>query len=479
MRVPRCRGGVVAVAITRSIVVAGIFTVGAAAQAQDTTTSASTEKPARPTIGINRWQEDWSVLADPRLRTGPFDGLKYIPLSQSGSAYLSLGANIRERVTIFDAPLFGTSGQKSNAYLLDRVQVHADLRFGGWQAFVQLVDARDPGKFTVGPADADRLDLEQAFVTHVGNLGPGVLKARVGRQEMAFDLQRFVGVRDGPNVRQAYDALWADYEIGDWRIISFASHPVQNKDKVVFDDLSNRHLALSGFRVEHRAVGPGDLAIYYLRYERDAARFIQASGNEQRNAVDAHYSGNVGPIDFDLEAMGQQGSIGDRSVLAWAFGERSGYTFRGAPWSPHLSIQIDAASGNTSSTGTFGTFNPLFPNGYYFSLADLTGFANLVHIKPMLSVAPSDSLLLQAAIGFQWRQTIRDAIYAWPVTPIANTAGRGSLWSGAYVQFDISKRINENLTLFSQFVHYEVGETIRAVGGRNANYVSFQMSFAF
>jgi len=32
--------------------------------------------PARPTIGMNRWQEDWSVLADPSLRTEPFDHLK-------------------------------------------------------------------------------------------------------------------------------------------------------------------------------------------------------------------------------------------------------------------------------------------------------------------------------------------------------------------------------------------------------------------
>jgi Alginate export len=450
------------------------------AWAQDTSSSSGTKEVTRPTIGMNRWQEDWSVLADPSLRTGPFDSLKYIPIPQLGpSAYLSLGGNIRQRLQTFDAPLFGTSRQRSNTYLLDRVQAHADLRIGGWQAFVQFIDARAPGKDTIGPADSNRLDLEQAFVTHVGDLGPGVLKVRVGRQEMGFDLQRFVGARDGPNVRQAYDAVWADYEIGDWRIISFASHPVQNRDKVVFDDFSNRHLALSGFRVERRAVGPGNLAVYYLRYQRDDARFLQASGNERRNAVDVHYSGKAGPIDFDMEVMGQQGSIGDRSVLAWAFGERSGYTFRGLPWSPHLSLQFDAASGNTSRTGTFGTFNPLFPNGYYFSLADLTGFANLLHVKPIFSVSPIDSLLLQAAVGFQWRQTTRDAIYAWPVTPIANTAGRGSLWSGTYFQFDVAKRINENLTLSSQFVHYQVGDTIRAAGGRNVNYVNFQVSFAF
>jgi hypothetical protein len=36
--------------------------------------------PKRPAIQANRWAEDWSVLAVPRLRTEPFDELKYIPL---------------------------------------------------------------------------------------------------------------------------------------------------------------------------------------------------------------------------------------------------------------------------------------------------------------------------------------------------------------------------------------------------------------
>lgn len=30
----------------------------------------------RPSIRTDRWAEDWSVLADPSLRTGPFDAGK-------------------------------------------------------------------------------------------------------------------------------------------------------------------------------------------------------------------------------------------------------------------------------------------------------------------------------------------------------------------------------------------------------------------
>ena len=37
--------------------------------------------PQRPAILFNRWQEDWSVLADPRVVRQPGDEFKYIPLS--------------------------------------------------------------------------------------------------------------------------------------------------------------------------------------------------------------------------------------------------------------------------------------------------------------------------------------------------------------------------------------------------------------
>ncbi len=437
-------------------------------------------QPARPAILPERWGEDWSVLADPAVRTEPFDALKYIPLSaQDSQIYFSLGANIRERVEGLDAPLFGASGQKGNVYLLDRVQVHGDFRWDGWQVFVQLEDAEAPDKFNPSPADADRLDLEQAFIAHVGDLGDGVLKVRIGRQEFGFDQQRFVSVRDGPNVRQAYDALWADYEIGDWRIISFASHPTQYRNDTAFDDYSGHNLVLDGFRVEHRALGPGNLAVYYLRYQRDEAHFSEAAGNEQRNAVDVHYSGDAGPVDFDLEAMGQQGEIGERDLLAWAVGARSGYTFADALWAPHLSLQFDAASGNTSRHATFGTFNPLFPNGSYFTLASLTGYSNLIHLKPIVSLAPDRTLTLQAAVGLQWRETTRDSIYAFPVQPIPNTAGRGDLWSAAYLQLDVVKKVNANVTLSGEYVHYQVGATIQSAGGRNADYANLQVSFAW
>jgi hypothetical protein len=50
------------------------------AEETDMTIAPGAVPAKRPAIMSNRWQEDWSALANPALRTQPFDVLKYIPL---------------------------------------------------------------------------------------------------------------------------------------------------------------------------------------------------------------------------------------------------------------------------------------------------------------------------------------------------------------------------------------------------------------
>src|SRR5689334_18669561 len=76
----------------------------------------------RPAIGFYRWQEDWSVLADPQMPREPGDELKYIPFSDDDpKRYLSLGLTLRERYESNDAPSFGVGGTRSRSYLLHRL----------------------------------------------------------------------------------------------------------------------------------------------------------------------------------------------------------------------------------------------------------------------------------------------------------------------------------------------------------------------
>jgi len=58
-------------------------------------------------------------------------------------------------------------------------------------------------KTTIGGADQNRVDLRLAFAEYINTFDAGTFKSRIGRQDFAFDLQRFISSRDGPNVRQS------------------------------------------------------------------------------------------------------------------------------------------------------------------------------------------------------------------------------------------------------------------------------------
>jgi Alginate export len=437
-----------------------------------------TATPQRPAILFNRWQEDWSVLADPRVPRQPFDEFKYIPLSDTDRyTYLSFGANTRERFEANNAAGFGTGANRNQDYVISRNEFHADLRIANQvQAFVQLQADYAPWKTMLTPVDVDRLDLEQAFVVLTEPVGGGTLKLRAGRQQFAFDLQRFVSVRDGPNVRQSYDAGWADYENGPWRFIAFYSLPVQVRDNRIFDDYSSVTKQTFGMaRAEYKFSESLFVAGYYANFTQANVQFPNASGDERRDIFDVHLNGNANHFDFDLEVMNQTGRIGIEPIEAWAVGSIAGYTFAKVNWSPRVGIQLDAASGDGSTKQTFGTFNPLFPNGYYFTLAGYTGYANLIHVKPSLTLTPTSSLKIVIAAAAQWRQTTADAVYIQPDLAVPKTAGRPGAYTGSYGQFRLDWTIDRATSFAIEAVHFKIGEAVRNAGGHDSNYLGIEI----
>jgi hypothetical protein len=434
-----------------------------------------------PQIKSNRWAEDWSPLADPALPRGWWDDLKYIPLRDTDpETHLSFGMTLRERFETNDAPKFGVD-ERADDYDLQRLQVHADLRVGGhWQAFVQLEDDRAYGKADPGTADEDQLDTRLAFIGYTDTFGDNTFKSRIGRQDFAFDLQRFVSSRDGPNVRQSFDAVWADWETGTWRFLGFVSRPVQYRNDASFDDTSNGDLKFSTLRIERHVLGENELSAYCALYQRRDAQYLSVTGNERRDALDVRFAGVANDIDWDTEAMFQIGSVGSDDVRAWAVGLRGGYTFSSAPWRPRIGLQFDASSGDDDpNDDKLETFNPFFPNGNYFTLAGYVGDANLLHVKPSITIAPIDKLTLMVAIGLQMRVTTDDAVYAQPNVPVADTAGRGGRWSGTYAQLRADYVFGPNLTGAIEAVSEKAAKFIREAGGHDSDYLGVELKFSW
>jgi len=164
----------------------------------------------RPRINVvlTRWLEDW-VGAGRRARSEP---------SRSTACVTSRSSSRTRRVTYPRSHRARALRGERRAVVRDRRQQErlviswtvssGTSTFGAECALADLRRAgRRPGagQSRHHPRRRKPLDLRLAFIAYVDSFWGGTLKARVGRQEMAFDLQRFVSVRDGPNVRQAYD----------------------------------------------------------------------------------------------------------------------------------------------------------------------------------------------------------------------------------------------------------------------------------
>ena len=178
--------------------------------------------------------------------------------------------------------------------------------------------------------------------------------------------------------------------------------------------------------------------------------------------------------------MVQAGRVGASTIRAWNVGARTGCTFSDVAWQPRAGLQFDAASGDRRhGDGIEGTFNPLFPNGYYFTLGSYTGDTNLLHLKPSVTLRPAGGLSVVGAVGFLWREATADAVYLQPNIPIAGTAGSGRRWTGSYDQLRIDYAVDRHIGTALEAVHYDVGDTVRNAGGHDSTYLGVEFKYSW
>jgi hypothetical protein len=203
-------------------------------------------------------------------------------------------------------------------------------------------------------------------------------------------------------------------------------------------------------------------------------------GNEHRDILDGHFSGKANGFDWDVEAMGQNGGFADKTIRAWAVGSLAGYTFNAIYWKPRLGLQFDAASGNRDpNSNVLQTFNPLFPNGAYFTLAGYTTYVNLIHFKQSLTLQATNSVKILLAVAEQWRETTADAVYAVPNIPLAGTAGQPGRYTGTYGQGRVDWTITRQLSFALEAVYFRVSDVIERAGGHNSRYVGVELAYAW
>jgi len=386
-------------------------------------------------------------------------GIKHISLNADGSVYLSLSGEIRERFEYYSEPLFGLGGVEEDRYLLHRLLLGMDLHAGEHaRVFLQLGNHLEGGKKAArSPTDVDEFDIQQGFVDlSIPFDARSKLMLRAGRQELDFGSGRLVSVREGANIRRAFDGARLTLTAGDATFDAFAVRSVNLKVGALNDD-PNPHEAFWGFYgvLPLPVLPDGHADLYYLGLKRDDAVFQQGVADELRHTFGTRLWGKPGAWDYDYEAVVQTGSFGRADILAWTVATDTGYTVRSAPFQPRLGLKADIASGDHNpNDNRLTTFNALFPKQPYFSEASLIAPANIIDVHPSVSLQLTKAVELTTEVDFFWKHRIEDAIYAPPGQPLVRAGQSDSRYIGSQTNTQLEWQLSHSVSFTLYYSHF-------------------------
>ncbi len=383
-----------------------VLITGLGAIAQEETEERSKEEITEPSI--KRAEENMSALRGQEL-DGFLERLKYIPLSKSGPAFLSIGGESRSLYEYFRNRDFTPETLDNNGWLFQRFMLHTDFRLNNFRIFLQLNSANhwftdEPSS----PVERDDLDLHQAFV----EFGSNSFKLRLGRQEIGLGARRLFAFREGPNARLAYNGVRAFWKTRTIDFTAFYAEPLRN----IPGTFDNRTFDQESTWAIHGTINPetipGNFDFYYIGFNSTRRVYNKEVGEETRHSLGFRHFGNTGSFSFNNEFVYQFGDYAGGNISAYTFSFDLNYQLSSSGWRPEVGLKTELISGDKDSTDNrLNTFNALFPRGAYFGLIALIGPANLVDIHPEFSVSPTETLSLTFDWDIFWRYQIEDGVY--------------------------------------------------------------------
>jgi len=396
-------------------------------------------------------------------------------MALDGGGALQMDASLRLRSMYYDPTRFGVQGGQEDGYGLLRALASIRAQRDGWQAVAQLgVHAEQGRRGGAGGTDRGALDVQQSYVhwqgEHVG--------WQLGRQEAGYGSSRLLSVRDGPNIRLAFDGVRGRWRAPRWQLDLMALRPVDNRPGA-FDDRSDHgQYLLGGYAtLQGRSAGSG-LDLYLLGYGRDDARFAGAQGDERRTTLGARWFARQPRWDANVELVGQRGTLsaaqGDLAIRAWTLASDTGVRWSQRAWQPRLGVKVDIASGDrTPGDGRLQTFNALYPKAAYFSEASLLAPANLMDVQPTLTLTPHPAITTEFGWQLAWKHRRADAIYTTPA-PLAALPGSAGTPRriGQQFKWETTWRASPQWQWQAQLAWFEAGPGLRAAGGRDTLFAS-------
>ncbi len=363
---------------------------------------------------------------------------------------LTLGGSSRIRYEVIDGQL-RTGFNEDDDLLSIRTILTGEYRKGDLRLGAELYDSRVYGGSAGTPistSEVNAFELVQAYVGYDVSepFGPGSkLGLQGGRFTLNLGSRRLVAADDYRNTTNGYTGIRADlgladgisataiYALPQQRLPDVRADVVGNRVK--FDRESFDQILWGGLAAKTLADKRGTIELGFFHLgERDSPRLATRDRSLDTISLRLIREPRPGRIDFESETIYQWGSISASfapaaprlDVAAWFTHAEAGYTFR-HPWSPHVSLEFDYASGDGRGA-KFTRFDTLFgmrrsdlaPAGLY----NAVGRANLVAPGLRVEVIPSKRLDAFAAYRPLWLASRFDSFSTTGVRDAVGNSGR-------------------------------------------------------
>ncbi len=460
------------------------------AQTPDPTPLHAPQPGVRPPLSPFPRFEDWSFLRDPSLRVEAYDRLKFIPLNDSGTNYLTLGLEDRTEFQYLNNNDWGAGPQNVTGDVVERLMPDIDLRLGNHaRVFLTLAFDEFTGKYPLPGIDKDIADGHEGFVEFGSNLHnphPG-WDVAVGRQEVVLGTGRLVDDNEGVNVRSAFDGVRAGYDKPRGRIDVIAVKPVEINTGA-WDDAPDPGVTLWGVYASNLRWSPRFLSdAYFLDYDAKSSMYGDQSGREQRRMIAGRYFNRLpgepprAGFDYNVETVFQWGSFGTRSIRAWGAEANIGWTPPGEVWRARFGLQADALSGDNGTPNRLGTFNALFPRGAYFGPKfALIGPANLLDVQPHFWFHPLENVTGDLCWIWFWRESTNDALYSFENVPLRPANPRDARFAGSQPNLEIRWAISEHFLAALNLAGFVTGTFLRqSPPSKDIGFVNIGLTYRF
>lgn len=394
--------------------------------------------------------------------------------------YATIGMETRARYEGYANNNFDASAE--DGFLWVRAMPYADLHAGPLRLFVQPIAGYAFGvEPAEGPIDQTGLDLLQAFAElDIKMEGGSTLALQGGRALVALGSERLVGRRYGPNTPQSFDGLEATFTHKGSKLQVLRIRPVQAGLKN-FDDHMSRSKKLDAVYITVGNRSANGLDIYWMKYRDKAAVYGGLTGVELRRTYGLRYYGSQGDVEWNWEAMVQNGHFGNQRIRAKSIATETSVNLPRIQYEPRIRLRANIATGDRNPEDQkLGTFNAMFPKGKYFGELSPIGPRNIYNLNPDLTFNLTENLNIALAFGMFWRTSISDGVYDLPGNELRGTRNGGSRFIGNQFEITIEWQAQPTLSFAASFSMFRPGPFLKQAGAEaSITMVGLETSYAF